>query len=345
MIMVTGFTTQDTIKPQLVIRINTDKLLPDSIFRKLDKVPAHIRYADSVVKIVDPAPATTEITISDTISVSSRNTNKGFTFSDPGSIFRNMKPYPQGQFPFGLAEKIAPVQGDLDLTIIKPLKEGSKLPENNLHYDWITALVFLSVLLYLFVRKTTRSIFTELSRFFLFRGINEPSSRDTGSLFFWQSTILNFVSFLVIGLFAYCAAAYYDFIPENIAPFLFLLISLATVVFSVTSRHLICIVTGSLSGHNEAFSEYLMTVYKSYRLSAVSLFILVTLLVYTVFLPPEVYFICGTIVLVIFYLYRVTRLLFIFMKRNISILYLILYLCALEILPVLILLKYFKGLV
>lgn len=345
MIMVTGFTTQDTIKPQLVIRINTDKLLPDSVFRKLDEIPAHIRYADSVVKIMKPAPATTEITLTDTISVSSRNTITGFTFSDPGSIIINLKPYPQGQFPFKLAEKSAPGHGDQDLTIIKPLKEGSKLPENNLHYDWITALVFLSMLLYLFVRKTTRTIFTELSRFFLFRGINESSSRDTGSLFFWQSTILNFVSFLVIGLFAYCAAAYYDFIPENVAPFMFLLISLAIVVLSITSRHLICIVTGSLSGQNEAFSEYLMTVYKSYRLSAVTLIVLVTLLVYTVILPPQVYFIFGTIVLVILYLYRVTRLLLIFMKRNISIYYLILYLCALEILPVLILLKYFKGLV
>jgi hypothetical protein len=345
MIMVTGYTTQDTIKPQLVIRINTDKLLPDSVFRKLDEVPAHIRYADSVSKARKPAPATTDITITDTTSVSTRITTDGFTFSDPGSFIRFMKPYPQGQFPFQLAKKAAPDHGDLNLTIIKPLKEGNKLPENSLHYDWITALLFLSALLYLLVRKPTRSIFTELSRFFLFRGINESSSRDTGSLFFWQSTILNFVSFLVIGLFAYCAAAYYAFIPENIAPFMFLLILLSIVVFSVTSRHLICIATGSLSGHNEAFNEYLMTVYKSYRYSAVTLFILVTLLVYTVLLPSQVYFIIGVIALIIFYLYRVARLLLIFIRRNISILYLILYLCALEILPVLILLKYFKGLV
>ena len=45
------------------------------------------------------------------------------------------------------------------------------------------------------------------------------------------------------------------------------------------------------------------------------------------------------------YSIRVIRLLIIFLNRNISIFYLILYLCALEILPVLIVVKYFTGLV
>jgi len=69
----------------------------------------------------------------------------------------------------------------------------------------------------------------------------------------------------------------------------------------------------------------------------------VIMLVYTVILPPQVVITVGAIVLIIFYLMRVVRLLLIFMKRNFSVLYLILYLCALEILPVLIIVKYFTG--
>ncbi len=53
----------------------------------------------------------------------------------------------------------------------------------------------------------------------------------------------------------------------------------------------------------------------------------------------------GIIVLGILYLIRVLRLFVIFINRNISILYLILYLCALEILPILISVKYISGLV
>ncbi len=342
--MITGFNTQDTIKPQIVIRINTDNLIPDSVFRKLDEVPAYIKYADSLRK-KKTKPAFPEITITDSTSVCSRNSIADVTFCDSLGLARNIQPFPQGQFPYQFVEKTSSVSLDQTLTIIEPLKEGMPLPEKPLHHDWIIGTIFICAFLWLVVRTTTRSMFPELNRFLLFRGINESSSRDTGSLFYWQSTILNFVSFLIIGLFGYCAAAWYDFIPGGIKPFLFMLISLGIVIFSITSRHLICLAAGNLSSETEAFNEYILTLYQSYRFSSVLIFAVLVLLVYTDILPHQVYFVSGTIVLIIFYLYRVTRLFLIFTKRNISILYLILYLCALEILPVLILLKYFTGLI
>jgi hypothetical protein len=227
--------------------------------------------------------------------------------------------------------------------IIKSLKDGAGFPEDKLHYDWITSIMILSLILWIVVRISAKSNFSEFKKFIFLRGINESASRDIGSLFYWQSTILNFVSFLLISLFAYCAAAFNDIIPENIHPFLFLLLCLGLVIFCITSRHLICIVTGNISGEPEMFNEYLMTIYNSYRFGAVILFFLLVLLLYTTLLAPQVYFTGGIIVFTVFYLYRILRLLLIFMKRNVSILYLILYLCALEILPVLILLKYFTG--
>ena len=66
---------------------------------------------------------------------------------------------------------------------------------------------------------------------------------------------------------------------------------------------------------------------------------------YTRILPVRDFVEAGIIVLGFMYLVRVIRLLIIFLNRNISIFYLILYLCALEILPVLIVVKYFTGLV
>jgi len=343
--MITGFVPQDTIKPTLVIRINTDNLIPDSVFRKLDEVPSFIKYADSLRLKKRISTAYPEVIITDTTSVCSRNSIADITFYDPSGFVRNPEPYSQGQLPFQLAEITESHDKQQVLTIIKPLKEGLVLPEKPFHNDWMTILIILSAFLWLVVKTTARSMFHELTRFFLFRGINESSSRDTGSLFYWQSTVMNFVSFLIIGIFAYCAAAYYDFIPAGMRPFWFMLISLGLVIFCITSRHFICLGAGSLSSETEAFNEYLMTVYQSFRFSAVVIFAIVVFLLYTGILPPRVYFTSGAIVLIIFYLYRVTRLLLIFMKRNISILYLILYLCALEILPVLILLKYFTGLI
>jgi hypothetical protein len=340
--MTAGFHTQDTLKPKLVIRINTDNLISDSVFRKLDEVPAHIR-ADSA-RLKRQSSASREIIITDTTSVCSRNSIADVTFYDSLSFIRNLKQLPSTQFPFQLVRKTDPVEKSNEFAVIMNLKDGSDLPSRPLQHDWIIGIIFLSAYLWLILRSTTRSMFSDLTRFLLFRGINESSSRNIGSLFTWQSTILNFVSFMVIGLFAFCAAERYDFIPSGIEPFLFMLISTGMVIFGITSRHFICLAAGNLSGESDVFNEYLMTVYNSYRFSSVILFGVVVLLAYSVFLSDHIYFSIGAIVLIVFYLYRIIRLFLIFIKRNMSILYLILYLCALEILPVLILVRYFTGL-
>ena len=340
--MTAGFHTQDTLKPKLVIRINTDNLISDSVFRKLDEVPAHIR-ADSA-RLKRKTSAYPEIIITDTTSVCSRNSIADVTFYDSLSFIRNLKQLPSNQFPFQLVQKTGPAEKSNEFAVFMNLKDGADIPSRPLQHDWIIGIIFLSAYLWLILRSTTRSMFSELTRFLLFRGINESSSRNIGSLFTWQSTILNFVSFMVIGLFAFCAAERYDFIPSGIEPFLFMLISTGLVIFGITSRHFICLAAGNLSGESDVFNEYLMTVYNSYRFSSVMLFGVVVLLAYTVFLSDHAYFSIGAIVLIVFYLYRIIRLFLIFIKRNMSILYLILYLCALEILPVLILVRYFTGL-
>ncbi|HBC77408.1 MAG TPA: hypothetical protein DEO60_12545 [Bacteroidales bacterium] len=341
--MITGPEIQDTIRPKLVIRINTEKLLPDSVFRKIDEAPAHIRYADSVsrLKRISKLP---EVSISDTTSVCSRNSIADFTLYDSLSFVRNIRQLPPRLFPYHLADKILPETHERRITVINELRDGKELPWKPFNHDWIIAIVFLTAYVWLIVRTTTRSIFPELTKFILFRGINESSAHDTGSLFTWQSTVLNFISFLVISLFVYCAADFYGVIPAGFPPIIFMLISLVLVVLAITSRHFICLAAGNLSGESDLFKEYLINVYQSYRFSAVIVFIVVILLVYTVFLPSGVLIISGIIVFTIFYLMRVFRLFLIFIKRNISVLYLILYLCALEILPVLIIVKYFTGL-
>jgi hypothetical protein len=341
--MITGFGIQDTIKPKFILRINTDKLIPDSVFRKLDEVPAHIRNADSAktrTRTSQPQPV---VYISDTTSVCSRNSLADVTFYDSLSFVRNLEQNPSVQFP-GLCLKNSQGESlEKKLTIIRNLREGDYLPARPLHHDWITVVMILLACLYLIARASTKKTFTEFTGFLLFRGINESYSRNIGALFSWQSTILNFITFVLISLFCYSVAEYYSLISAGKGSFLSMIITLGIFIFSVTSRHFICLAAGNLSGEPEVFNEYLFTVYQAHRFSSILISFLLVLAFYSVFLQPEVYLVTGIIVLIIFYLYRVTRLFLIFMKRNISIIYLILYLCALEILPVLILVKYFTG--
>ncbi len=339
--MITGYIIQDTIKSRFVIHINTKNLLPDSVFRKLDELPAFLR-TDSGLK--RKSSRESEIIITDTTSVCTRNSIADITFFSPSKIIKDLGSIPAGQFPYQLAEKSAKVRQTQNLTLLKDLRDGEVFPDKPLHHDWMIGIILIVAYLYMIVRTKSRGILPEMARFLMFRGITDSVSRDIGSVFTWQSTVLNFISFLILSLFGYCAAVFYEFIPSGIPSFVFMLISLGVVIFGITSRHFICIATGNLSGRSEAFNEYLFNVYQSYRFSSFLIFGLVILLAYTVFFPPQVYLITGFLIIGIFYGYRVLRLFLIFMKRGISILYLILYLCALEILPVLILLKYLTGL-
>ena len=343
--MTSGIITQDTIRPVLEVRIKTDNLLPDSIFRRLDEKPAFLRNLDSG-KLRRSRISTESLNITDTTSVCSRNSIADVTFHDSLNFIADLKKnYTPGPVPFKYAEKNREIHEEQQISVITTLKDGIALPAQPLHNDWIIAVILICAYLYLVVRSATRRMWPELTRYFMLRGINESSSRDTVELFSWQSTLHNLISFIILGLFAFCVAAWFDFVPKGISPAIFILISFGIIVSGITSRHFICLAAGNLSGEADLFNEYLVSIYQSYRFSSIFIFIIVVLLVYTSLLPPQVCLFAGVAVLGVFYFYRVLRLSLIFLKKDISILYLILYLCALEILPVLILSKYFKSLV
>ena len=289
--------------------------------------------------------ACSDIQQDDTTSVCVRNSITDITFYDSNNIVTKKELKSSSRFPFIFTEKTRQIQVETRASLIKSLKPGQDLLSQPFHDDWIIGIIFIAAFLFSLIRATSKSMLPRVTRFFLFRGINDPASRDMGRLFHWQSTLLNLVSFLIIALFAYFVASYYNLIPSGISGLLFWLISLGIIILAVTFRHIVCETAGNISGEKEVFREYLLGIYQSYRFSALFLFALVVLMAYTMLLPAGGGIISGITVLLIMYLIRIIRLLIIFINRNISIFYLILYLCALEILPLVISVKYFSGLV
>jgi hypothetical protein len=204
-------------------------------------------------------------------------------------------------------------------------------------------VILVSFLLFTLVKTSTRNQNRSEKIFYLKSG--ESASHDTGGLFHWQSTIMNLVSFLVLSLFCYNAASISGILPSGFSGIAFWGVCLGVFILSFTLRHAICLVTGRMSGQPEAFNEYLAGIYQSYHLGAIVIFILVILVSYTFLLPDKVFLIAGIITIGMMFLWRVVRLMIIFLNRNISIFYLILYLCALEILPVAVAVRYVTGLV
>ena len=282
--------------------------------------------------------------IPDTVSVCTRNSISDITFHDSASFIFTIESVNTDRFPFIFIKKNSTREAQEKEFLMKNLRDGNEIPLQPFNDDWLIFAVMVSIFLYSMISAISKKFFRDMKRFFLFRGIGDPASRDMQGLFHWQSTIINLVSFLSIALFAYCAADYYEFIPEIIPGIIFWIICFVIIIAAVTIRHLMCNVTGNISGETNAFNEYIITIYLSYRYLAVILFILAVMVSYTSLFDPQSLFLAGLIMIGVVYLIRIIRLFMIFIGKNISILYLILYLCALEFLPVLILLKYVTGL-
>ncbi|MFH0841711.1 MAG: DUF4271 domain-containing protein [Bacteroidota bacterium] len=280
----------------------------------------------------------------DTAFVCTRNPISDVTFYDSTSLIFTIKSPPPDGFPFALIEAGARRESMAKEMLIRNLREGDRIPAQPFSGDWPVFAVMASIFLYSLISVISRRFFQDMKRFFLFRGVGDPASRDMQVLFNWQSTIINLVSFLNVALFAYCAADYFEFIPDIIPGFIFWLICTLLVIVTVTVRHMVCRVTGNISDQPDAFSEYIITIYLSYRYGAVLLFLISIMILYTGIFKTETLVMAGSLITGAVYLIRVARLFMIFIRKSISIFYLILYLCALEFLPVVVLLKYFAGL-
>jgi hypothetical protein len=229
--------------------------------------------------------------------------------------------------------------------LVKHLKTGDDLPSDLFHYDWSLPVILLTVFIYGVIKAESVKLFRGILKFISFRGINESASRDIGGLFQWQSTLFNLASFINISIFAFFTSLWYDIHPYKWNGFIYWLIFIAIIISALTLRHFVCIITGNLSSEKEVFYEYLVVIYQTYRLTGLFLLVISVLILYTTFIPFNILFYTGFSLVALLYLIRVFRLFLIFINRHVSIFYLILYLCALEILPVVIFVKYVTGLV
>jgi hypothetical protein len=299
---------------------------------------------DSLPAVIPVDSATVaSVHVADTATMCIRNGIADFTFYDSTNLLKNIYPRHEDRFPVLFTEKNRIIQDEAMSVLVKHLKPGTEVQLMPLHDDWIILIILVLVTLSALIRRSSTNILHGVERFFLFKGIGEPGSRDTGGLLNWDATIKNLLSFLVLGLFGFAAASGFDAIPPGFSGIVIWLIAVLIIIMAVTLRHMVCLITGYISDQREVFLEYIMTVYQFYRFSALVIFVVIILMLYTTIFTVGVYFTAGVVVMGVLYLIRILRLLLIFINRSISLFYFILYLCALEILPVVISVKYISG--
>jgi hypothetical protein len=329
---------QDTLKQKAFLHQDTTMQPHDSSFLK------NVVKADSdiILKPIHFQPLIKPEN-TDTISVCSRNSIADLTFYDSVNVITRIDERILQNFPFVFTEisgkKLEETKADLALH----LKNGDGLPANLFQGDWILPLILLSTFILGIVKAESGRFFQGIAKFILFREINETTSREISSVFQWQSTLFNLSSFINISLFGFLTSLWFNILPFESKGIINWLMSFTITVSAFTARHILCVIIGNISGETEIFREYRTWIYQAYRLAGMLLLFLSVLILYTTLIPLISLFYAGFGLITILYLVRVFRLFLIFLNRHVSIFYLILYLCALEILPVVIIVKYVTG--
>lgn len=204
--------------------------------------------------------------------------------------------------------------------------------------DWF-AFIFLGALILLAIVRTSfgkylLNIFQSLVNYStasrMFRERNAAMTR--GSL------ILNIFSYIIIGLFFFQVAQAF-FMHPPIGRFLFYLIIQGAIIVTIFSKKLVYLATGFVIENLSDTSEFLYHFDIHLKISGILLLPVVGLATWSPAGSTYNFLVAGLTIISILYLFLLWRGTIIFLKKQFSIFYLFLYLCTLEILPMLILLK------
>ena len=215
--------------------------------------------------------------------------------------------------------------------------------ENNIHYSfsWIPGLVILSLLLLAwiklayvqFITPVLFSTFNYKEALKLYNSKNNPANN--------ASLILHLIFAVNSGLFLLFIAWHFNFnLPPVSAPLLFISASLLLVLlFALKSVALG--ITGFLFDATKFFAEYTHNISLYNKITGILLMPLIVGLLYADPVVHGILIRAGLGLGGLIYLLQLIRGLEILTRKHFSVFYLILYLCAFEILPLCILYKLF----
>ena len=326
-----GFVIQDTLR---VLTDSATQVPVDTVFHETPIYEADtVVLADTIsAPLNEPvAPVYRRRPVADTASAL------------PDNIVTELHTDSVDAFPFQFVQKNNEILSEKKARIEKSLRSGEALPATPFRNDWTIGVIIFSIILFSIVYASTKTLLSDIAGFFLFRGTKDEGKKTWG-LFHWKSTLLNISSFFLISIFVYFTVSYSNIITDSFSGFKIWLFSAAVIAIVLIFRHIVCATAGLMSGKTEIFNDYIFTVYQAYRFAGFFLFILAILFFYTPLITAKICLIAGCIIIAILYLIRILRLFLLFINHKVSIFYLILYLCALEFLPVLVSIKYFSGL-
>ena len=213
---------------------------------------------------------------------------------------------------------------------------------SSLWNDWVLGIIIFSFILLVWIKlfynkvlsATVNSIFNYQTSHNLFL--------DKSTLTHRAFLIMDFVFYVNAGLFIYLSAKHFNLTfvhPEGIKAFLLF----SGFVFAIyLLRYIASKIVGYISQTQKIFAEYLHNIFIHTRVTGLLLLPFIIAIPYTDYRITPVAIFAGAVIIILGYFFRIIRGIKIFTLRKISLLYLFLYLCSLEFMPVLVFFKYLR---
>jgi len=221
--------------------------------------------------------------------------------------------------------------------------EAVPLAEDMLRSEWVFILLIFPVVIYLMVSLNDKYSLTRIIKIVFSNKFAHTAYRNISPGIQLFQILLGLLSLISISTFLLFAEIHFNVIFLNLKAGLLWLINLLFISIAIILRYIVNHIVGSVTRTRDLFKEYFFNISRSYKLLGIILLILNFFVSYLVSIPDKYIIFFSFSVISVLLLFRIIRLVYIFLIRRFSLFYLILYLCALEILPALIFIKYLSG--
>lgn len=244
---------------------------------------------------------------------------------------------------------------DSTQTTIEPLKEINTLFENHtLHFqtfypqtiekiipDWFTALIIIIVIAITLLKVFYSKIFFQIFKAFVNNNTANQIVRDENLLVQRASILLSVIGYVVLALFTYKISQHYNYqnqyMGKGFAKFLFISIFIG-MTYSIKMISLKMF--GALFNVEKPVASYIFNLFLINNVLGIVILPLLILLTYSNLNYSNYILYFSVVIILLFFAYRLIKGIVIWTStsRN-NLFYLFLYICALEIAPLLIICK------
>jgi hypothetical protein len=230
---------------------------------------------------------------------------------------------------------------------IATIKPAEIVPQarNLTTHDWLLGIYLLVVVLFVWIRIFYNKFFATLANALISFHISAKLFQEKNVLLHRVSIVLDFIYLIIFSVFIYQFTVFLGFSRPGLSGFKLYLLLLNVVMLYTFFRRSILRLTGNLFLALPLFAEYIHNTFVVNKGMGIALFPIVIMAHYLPYKLVPIVLVIGVLIFSLALILKITRAYQIIMRKDIILFYLILYLCTLEILPLLLGYKFVTSLI